>query len=160
MLLFLLLQEFGNLRGDRRLNETQIFAEVIANVMADWKIVGAGVFFDRYKFRMSPPVNNTDPRFVSGITREFFGPYSWRIKASGVGSVGGADYFRAMDMAGLWRFMTMPLPFANRNDENSYKFIRNHKCEEHKPTYCLSTDIDFKIDFLPIYIEIKDMRSI
>jgi len=99
-------EEFGNLRGDRRLNETQIFAEVIANVMADWKIVGAGVFFDRYKFRMSPPVNNTDPRFVSGITREFFGPYAWRIKASGVGSVGGADYFRAMDFAGREEYYT------------------------------------------------------
>ncbi|XP_005104597.1 uncharacterized protein LOC101847514 [Aplysia californica] len=99
-------EEFGNLRGDRRLNETQIFSEVLANVMADWKIVGAGVFFDRYKFRMSPPVNNTDPRFVNGITREFFGPYAWRIKATGVGSVGGADYFRAMDFAGLKHYYT------------------------------------------------------
>ncbi|XP_013089446.2 uncharacterized protein LOC106073439 [Biomphalaria glabrata] len=99
-------EEFGNLRGDRRLNETQIFGEVIANVMADWKIVGAGVFFDRYKFRMSPPINNTDPRFVNGITREFFGPFAWRVRATGVGSVGGADFFRAMDFAGLKTYYT------------------------------------------------------
>lgn len=28
-------EEFGDLKGDRRLNETQIFAEVVANVLAD-----------------------------------------------------------------------------------------------------------------------------
>ncbi|GFS15850.1 Fras1 related extracellular matrix protein [Elysia marginata] len=98
-------EEFGNLRGDRRLNETQIFAEVISNVMADFKIVGAGVFFDRYKFRMSPPVNNTDPRFVNGITREFFGPYAWR-EPDPTGSVRATSNFNAMDLAGLQTYYT------------------------------------------------------
>ncbi|GFN84632.1 hypothetical protein PoB_001113800 [Plakobranchus ocellatus] len=98
-------EEFGNLRGDRRLNETQIFGEVIANVMADFKIVGAGVFFDRYKFRMSPPVNNTDPRFVNGITREFFGPYAWR-EPDPRGSVRATSAFKAMDLAGLSTYYT------------------------------------------------------
>lgn len=84
--------------------------------MADWKIVGSGIFFDRYKFRMSPPVNNTDPRFVNGITREFFGPYAWKIQASSVGSVGGADFFHAMDFAGLPTYYT---------DEPWFRDIKN-----------------------------------
>ena len=32
-------EEFGDLKGDRRLNETQIFAEVIANIMGDSRFV-------------------------------------------------------------------------------------------------------------------------
>lgn len=98
-------EEFGDLKGDRRLNETQIFAEVIANVMGDSRILGSGVFFDRYKFRMSPPVNNTDPRFVNGITREFFGPYAWRWpypKNTGI----GLDQFNALDFSGFKEFYT------------------------------------------------------
>ncbi|KAK6170213.1 hypothetical protein SNE40_018662 [Patella caerulea] len=90
-------EEFGDLKGDRRLNETQIFAEVVANVMSDHKILGSGVFFDRYQFRMSPPVNNTDPRFIDGITREFFGPYSWRQQVQN----DGLDNFKAIDFAGF-----------------------------------------------------------
>jgi len=120
-------EEFGNLRGDRRLNETQIFGEVIANVMADWKIVGAGVFFDRYKFRMSPPVNNTDPRFVSGITREFFGPYAWRMKTSDIGGIGGADYFRAMDFAGLDEYYTDESWFRNMKARWATNFVHLKK---------------------------------
>ena len=30
-------EEFGDLKGDRRLNETQLFGEVIANVMGDFR---------------------------------------------------------------------------------------------------------------------------
>ncbi|XP_059149166.1 uncharacterized protein LOC131936271, partial [Physella acuta] len=116
-------EEFGNLRGDRRLNESQIFAEVVANVMADWKIVGSGVFFDRYKFRMSPPVNNTDPRFVNGITREFFGPYAWKVKATGVGSVGGADFFRAMDFAGFKTYYTNEPWFRSMKSRWATNFV-------------------------------------
>ncbi|KAL5010556.1 hypothetical protein ScPMuIL_012861 [Solemya velum] len=89
-------EDFGSIKGDRRLNETQIFGEVIANVMGDFRILGSGVFFDRYKFRMSPPVNNTDPRYVNGITREFFGPYSWRRNVNQE----GLDEIKAIDFAG------------------------------------------------------------
>jgi hypothetical protein len=48
-------EQFGSMDGDRRLNETHVFGEVIANVISNFKIVGSGVFFDRYSFRMSPP---------------------------------------------------------------------------------------------------------
>ncbi|CAG5116099.1 unnamed protein product, partial [Candidula unifasciata] len=116
-------EEFGNLRGDRRLNETQIYAEVIANVMADWKIVGAGVFFDRYKFRMSPPINNTDPRFLNGITREFFGPYAWKVQATSVGGVGGADFFRAIDFAGKNSYYTDEPWFFNMKARWATNFV-------------------------------------
>ncbi|KAK7107826.1 uncharacterized protein [Littorina saxatilis] len=95
-------EEFGDLKGDRRLNETQIFAEVIANIMGDFRILGSGVFFDRYKFRMSPPVNNTDPRFVNGITREFFGPYAFRTSTPQA----GLDSFNALDFSGFKNFYT------------------------------------------------------
>ncbi|XP_076444630.1 uncharacterized protein LOC143282762 isoform X1 [Babylonia areolata] len=104
-------EEFGDLKGDRRLNETQIFAEVIANVMGDFRILGSGVFFDRYKFRMSPPVNNTDPRFVNGITREFFGPYAWRHSSSDQGT--GLDSFNALDFSGFQDFYTDKAWFQN-----------------------------------------------
>jgi hypothetical protein len=53
-------EQFGNLKGDRRLNETHIFGEVLGIVMSDFRVLGAGVYFDRYKFRVSPPVNTTD----------------------------------------------------------------------------------------------------
>ncbi|ESO93259.1 hypothetical protein LOTGIDRAFT_119445 [Lottia gigantea] len=103
-------EEFGDLKGDRRLNETQIFSEVIANVMSDFRLLGSGVFFDRYQFRMSPPVNNTDPRFIDGITREFFGPYAWREQ---VKQDGGLDQFKAIDFAGYEQFYTDHQWFRN-----------------------------------------------
>ena len=102
-------EEFGNLRGDRRINETQIFAEVIANIMSDFRVLGSGVFFERYKFRMSPPINNTDPALASGITREFFGPYAFRQQMDG----DGLDEFKAIDFAGYKRFYTDEHWFRN-----------------------------------------------
>lgn len=90
-------EQFGNLKGDRRLNETHIFGEVLAMVMGDFKVLGAGAYFDRYKFRVSPPVNTTDPRYSNAITREYFGPYSWRIQNPG----DGLDAYRAIDSAGI-----------------------------------------------------------
>ena len=92
-------EQFGNLKGDRRLNETHIFGEVIASVMADFKVLGIGAYFDRYKFRVAPPVNTTDPRYSNTVTREFFGPFAWRIQNIG----DGLDMFRSLDSAGLKR---------------------------------------------------------
>ncbi|CAH1799902.1 unnamed protein product [Owenia fusiformis] len=63
-------EEYGTLRGDRPLNYEQLFGEVMANVMADYKIHGSGIFFDTDKF-----VN------LDGTTRQYFGPYAY--KASG-----------------------------------------------------------------------------
>lgn len=90
-------EQFGNLKGDRRLNETHIFGEVLASVMADFKVLGMGVYFDRYKFRVSPPVNTTDPRYSNTITREYFGPFAFRIQNEG----DGLDMYRAIDTAGF-----------------------------------------------------------
>ena len=95
-------EEFGSLKGDKRLNETHLFGEVLANVMSNYKVISSGVFFDRYKFRMSPPENNTDPRFVKGITREFFGPMAWRIQTEN----DGLDTFKSMDFAGRKEYYT------------------------------------------------------
>lgn len=90
-------EQFGNLKGDRRLNETHIFGEILAMVMGDFKILSAGCYFDQYKFRVAPPVNTTDPRYANTITREYFGPYSWRIQNPG----DGLDVYRAVDSAGF-----------------------------------------------------------
>jgi len=90
-------EQFGNLKGDRRLNETHVFGEVLAMVMADFRVLGAGAYFDRYKFRVSPPVNTTDPRYSNFITREYFGPYAFRVQNEG----DGLDMYRAIDSAGL-----------------------------------------------------------
>lgn len=90
-------EQFGNLKGDRRLNETHVVGEVLAMVMGDFKVLGAGAYFDQYKFRVSPPVNTTDPRYSNAITREFFGPFSWRIQNPG----DGLDAFRVIDSAGI-----------------------------------------------------------
>ena len=90
-------EQFGNLKGDRRLNETHIFGEVLASVMSDFKVLGVGAYFDRYKFRISPPVNSTDPRYSNTITREYFGPYAFRIQNTG----DGLDQYRVIDSAGF-----------------------------------------------------------
>lgn len=91
-------EQFGDIRGDRLLNETHIYGEVLSNIMGDFKIYASGVFFDKYKFRMSPPVNNTDPRFSSGITREYFGPFAFRTPTD---REQGLDNFKAIDFAGF-----------------------------------------------------------
>lgn len=112
-------EQFGSMDGDRRLNETHVFGEVIANVISNFKIVGSGVFFDRYSFRMSPPINNTDPRYSNGITREFFGPYAW-VKKKGTGIV--LD-FKAEDFAGHEKFYTDEAWFRNMKARWQTNFV-------------------------------------
>ena len=73
-------ENFGNLRGGGRLHEEHMFGEVIANVMGNFKIYSAGVFFDRYQFE------NQD-----GTKRELFGPWAYKRE-------GG---FNVLDSAGL-----------------------------------------------------------
>ncbi|XP_063441841.1 uncharacterized protein LOC134722188 [Mytilus trossulus] len=57
---------FGNLRGGGRLHMEQMFGEVIANVMADHKILSCGLYFEPYTFE------NQD-----GSKREMFGPFAY-----------------------------------------------------------------------------------
>ena len=40
-------ENFGNLRGGGRLHVDQMFGEVIANVMGNFRIYSAGLYFDR-----------------------------------------------------------------------------------------------------------------
>lgn len=60
-------ENFGNMRGGGPLHKDMMFGEVIANVMANYKIYSAGVYFDRWKFE------NDD-----GSLRELFGPWAFR----------------------------------------------------------------------------------
>ena len=41
-------ENFGNMRGGGPLHKDMMFGEVIANVMGNYRIYSAGVFFDRY----------------------------------------------------------------------------------------------------------------
>lgn len=42
--------DWGAIRGDSLMNVELVFAEVLSNVMADLRVKGSGVFFDRDKF--------------------------------------------------------------------------------------------------------------
>ncbi|CAG5117532.1 unnamed protein product, partial [Candidula unifasciata] len=57
----------GILKGGGFLQEDHLFGEVLANVMGNFRIVSAGVFFDRNKFGKP-----------GGATRELFGPWAFR----------------------------------------------------------------------------------
>ncbi|XP_059145696.1 uncharacterized protein LOC131932801 [Physella acuta] len=64
-------ENYGNLRAGGILHVDQLYGEVLANVMGNFKIYTAGLFFDRYKFQ------NQD-RSV----RELFGPEAYRKQGS------------------------------------------------------------------------------
>ncbi|KAL4221931.1 hypothetical protein ACF0H5_017983 [Mactra antiquata] len=99
-------ETFGYIKGDRRLSETQLFGEVLAMVMGDFKVLGAGIYFDHYKFKESP-ANYYLPFNPNSTTREYFGPLAWRIQNPG----DGLDLFRALDSAGLEKPYTDELWF-------------------------------------------------
>ena len=88
-----LYEEYGNLRGDHLLHTEQLFGEVLANVMGDLRVHASGLFFDTDKY--------TAP---DGSTRQLFGPYAYRAKATDVGGPEGEQvqtHFRAIDFAGM-----------------------------------------------------------
>ena len=57
------------MRGTILFEVISTLMQVLANTMGDLRIKGSGVFFDIDKFR-GP----------DGMTREYFGPYSWRFE--------------------------------------------------------------------------------
>ena len=71
----------------KRINETHVFAEVVANVMSDSRIVGLGVFFDRNKFKIDQE-----------NTREFFGPFAYRSPPN---TRSDTDEIKVIDFAGF-----------------------------------------------------------
>ncbi|GFS07812.1 LOW QUALITY PROTEIN: Fras1 related extracellular matrix protein [Elysia marginata] len=64
-------ENFGNMRGGGPLHKDMMFGEVIANVMGNYRIYSAGVYFDRWKFE------NDD-----GSPRELFGPWAFRRRGA------------------------------------------------------------------------------
>lgn len=131
-------EEFGILRGDRRLNEIQMFGEVIANVMGDFKILGSGIFFDSYKFRTSPSSNNEDPRFTDGNTQEYFAPFAFKTQDRATATVINFAGFNVsytskswfLDMKSRWatnyyslqKFTTRPMIRSDINGTSSIRF--------------------------------------
>ena len=73
---------FGNLRGGGRLHLEQMFGEVIANVMADHKILSSAIYFEPYMFE------NQD-----GSKRELFGPFAY-VKGGRALALDTAGYTR------------------------------------------------------------------
>ena len=127
-------EEYGNLRADNLLNVDQIFGEVLANVMGDYRVLGSGVFFDRDKYR-GP----------DGNTKQFFGPYAWRT------SVSGTRYL-ALDYAGFEKHYLDDVWFKNIKERwvsNTYGLQRFVS----KPM--IRSDLDGtslkKFEFFPMY---------
>ncbi|KAJ8314702.1 hypothetical protein KUTeg_006852 [Tegillarca granosa] len=73
-------ENFGTLKGGNRIHYEHLFGEVLANIMADHKILSSGVFFEPYFFEDE-----------NGTKKEYFGP--WAFKRDG-------EYF-AIDTAGF-----------------------------------------------------------
>ena len=73
-------ENFGILRGGGRLHMEHLFGEVLANVMANHKILSSGIFWDTYQFA------NQD-----GSMKEYFGPLAYKQQGS----------FYTIDSAGL-----------------------------------------------------------
>lgn len=73
-------EHFGYHKGGSRLIPQHIFGEVVANVMADFRIMSSGVFFDKYIFKESET-----------SVKELFGPFAFRQRG----------LYRAVDSAGL-----------------------------------------------------------
>ncbi|CAG2204956.1 unnamed protein product [Mytilus edulis] len=121
---------FGNLRGGGRLHQDHLFGEVLANVMADYRIISSGIFFEPYIFK------NQD-----GTSKELFGPYAF--KSEGVA--------KAIDMAGLPRKYIF---------ENWYQNIKERwktntaKLEKYKMNQLVRSDVKgtsaVKFEYYPI----------
>lgn len=121
---------FGNLRGGGRLHQDHLFGEVLANVMADYRIISSGIFFEPYIFK------NQD-----GTFKELFGPYAF--KSEGVA--------KAIDMAGLPRKYIF---------ENWYQNIKERwktntaKLEKYKMNQLVRSDVKgtsaVKFEYHPI----------
>lgn len=94
------MDSFGHIKGGGRLHQEHLFGEVLANVMADFKILSSGIFYEPYTFR------NPNETF-----RELFGPYAYRKN-------GG---FYALDSAGLDAHYTLELWYR----EMKYRWSTN-----------------------------------
>jgi hypothetical protein len=60
-------ENFGYLKGGNRIHHELMFGEVLANVMADYKVLSSGIYFEPHVFED-----------WNGKSREFFGPFAWK----------------------------------------------------------------------------------
>lgn len=68
----------GTLRGDKLLNEDQLFSEVISVVLADPDIEGIGLFFDTDQFKTLKTGRAADGSSTSvPLTKQLFAPYAY-----------------------------------------------------------------------------------
>lgn len=121
---------YGDIRGDKKLNENQLYGEVFSNVMGDLKVMSSGVFFDKNVF--------VDK---NGDRRDYFAPYAYRELSSEPGAIPtyeAVDYkgvaplytelswFKelkerwASNAYGLTRFVDKPWVRSNANGEHSW----------------------------------------
>ena len=121
---------FGNLRGGGRLHQDHLFGEVLANVMADDRILSSGIFFEPYIFE------NQD-----GTAKELFGPYAFM--ENGVA--------KAIDMAGLPGKYIYETWYTNI--KSSWK-TNTAKLKKHKMSMLVRSDVkgtsSIKFEYFPI----------
>lgn len=60
-------ENFGYLKGGNRIHHELMFGEVLANVMADYKVLSSGVYFEPHVFED-----------WDGKSREYFGPFAYK----------------------------------------------------------------------------------
>ncbi|XP_056002898.1 uncharacterized protein LOC125658223 [Ostrea edulis] len=60
-------ENFGYLKGGNRIHHELLFGEVLANVLADYKVLSSGIYFEPHVFED-----------WDGKSREFFGPFAWK----------------------------------------------------------------------------------
>lgn len=60
-------ENFGYLKGGNRIHHELMFGEVLANVMADYKVLSSGIYFEPHVFED-----------WDGKSREYFGPFAYK----------------------------------------------------------------------------------
>ncbi len=141
-------EEYGTLRGDRLLNEEQMFAESFSNVMGDLKIKASGIFFDENSF------------ISDGVERELFAPYAFRHFEK-EGGEDGEDpeivntNFRAIDYAGYHKSYLQEEWFVNIKERwgpNTYG-LQTYGQRPRVRTDLNGTSVK-KFQFFPIRVQV------
>lgn len=110
------------------LNEDQIFGDIIAAMLADSKLAGVGVFFDKNKF-------DTD----HGTTKEFFGPFAYRQSVEGEET----EKVQAVDYAGF-SSQYIKQEWFREMKEHSVSKLESLPSFRDSPSYLSDTEITYR----------------
>ena len=120
-------ENFGILKGGKPLHQDLLFGEVLANVMADNRILSSGVFFDEYQFLRE-----------DGFLKKLFGPWAfknatgfWAIDASGLSKNYKEEYwfkaarhrYKSSSTFGLQRYLLKPYVRTDVEGSSNIRFM-------------------------------------